>query len=469
MMMSKNKANRCPLGEGFLTTSLRNESGAALITALLLMVIMLSLMPVAMQLTTKEVDRSRNFKQDREAFFVAEAGLEHAKALTEASTLNDVLAGPDGDETDTTDNGTFGTVATGGTQELYNGIRHDKVTFGNNTYYIRAKDNVDGDSDPSVDSDSIMILAAVGIAGDTTATVETTVYNPPPLPTNAVTANGILSISGNPDILGVCGSVHSNGDNNPSTDDLVFSGDVDVAVNATTSGTSSIGSPGEIVGTIEDGAPEVPVPDLNPTDYQQYADYTFTNNGLIFQKGVSSAVYDANTTSLKWNGWDWSPPTWTLSGGSTINGSFYFDADVSISGSPPGPGIPPPWWETTIVAEGHLEVSGNPKWENKKDPNLPEEIQNIFLLAGTDIKMNGNNEMSTVEGLIYAREQIDLSGNSKINGSVMSLNEFSGDTNPPHGLIDKNFISGNSVITYGCGLYIPGIGPDIEVISWRQK
>ncbi len=173
-MITQNKTTCLPLRRVFLPPSLLNESGAALIMALVLMVAILSIVPVAMQFTSGEFNRSQNFKESRQAFFIAEAGLEHAKALTEASSLRAALAGPDdlvtaisGVTADDDDNGTFGI----GTQITRpDGNLYDEVALNGNTYYIRAYDNDDGNAD--FDIDNIIILHSVGIVDGTTTTVE---------------------------------------------------------------------------------------------------------------------------------------------------------------------------------------------------------------------------------------------------------------------------------------------------------
>ena len=133
---------------------LHNESGIALVTAMLFMVMLVALVPAAMQLTSGEFNRTGTFKESREAFFVAEAGLEHAKALTEEISLREALSGPDGfvnataSDPQNDDNGTF----SAGTQTPYAGEEHNKLTLSGNTYYIRAFDNNDGNGDQMIDS-----------------------------------------------------------------------------------------------------------------------------------------------------------------------------------------------------------------------------------------------------------------------------------------------------------------------------
>ena len=448
MIITKNKTHRHSLGKGFLSQSFQNESGVALVVALLLMAVMIALVPAAMQMTTGETDRTQNFKENREAFFIAEAGLEHAKALTEASSLRAALAGPDdlvtaisGITADDDDNGTFGI----GTQVTRpDGNLYDEVALNGNTYYIRAYDNDDGNAD--FDIDNIIILHSVGIVDGITTTVEAEVYNPPGIPVSAVTTNGNLTISGNPGITGNCGSAHANGD-------LDISGNPTIDENATASGSYLASGSPSVGGTSGGSLPNINIPLLDPTQFEPYADYTLAADGN---------VYDASGTfvgSSPWNGWDYSSPKWTLSGNSAIDAFYYIEGDTVISGTPGSPGTP---WEVTIVATGFIEISGNPRFINKKNPSDPVDIQNIFMLAGTDVKYNGNANQ-TIDGIIYATEQISLSGNPNINGAVMAYDSFS-----VEGLVSQNGISGDPNITYGCGLTVPSGSVTIEVISWNE-
>ncbi len=153
-----------------------NESGAALIVALLLMVAMISIIPVAMHMTSSELKRTGGFKDSREAFFTADAGMQHAGALYQAYSSNVLLKGPDGDLTSTTDNGTFtdsgslGFIISGSSQATYTSAIDDtahtytEVSLDGHKYFIRIWDNDDsalcptscavGHADPNLDTDN---------------------------------------------------------------------------------------------------------------------------------------------------------------------------------------------------------------------------------------------------------------------------------------------------------------------------
>ena len=468
-MMSKSKTNRRSLGKGFLSQPLYNESGIALISALLFMVVLISLVPAAMHLTSGEMNRTTSFKENRQAFFIAEAGLEHAKFLTEQSSVRDALIGPDekvyvptiptntqNAVSNDDDNGTFDT----GTVVARFGSIYSEVLYKGNTYYIRAEDNDDGDDNPLSDSDFLMVVSSVGIVDDTTTRVEATIYYPT-IPVSALTTNGNLQMSGTPNILGACGAAHANGD-------LDINGNPEVALNATSSGgLTTSGSMANITGTPVGSQPQIPVPYLNPSDYQQYADYTLKADGTILDSDGNPVTPSPGFLDE----WDFasasSPdlPTWKLSGNDSTDASYYVEGNIEISGTPPGPGNPP--WEVTFFATGSIKLSGNADFINRKDTiDDPVSIQNLFMVAGLDIDYSGNPS-NILEGIIYAGEQIELSGNGSIEGAVMAFNANAGVSASPSGLITENLVNGNPTITYGCGLTFPNSG-GVQVVSWNE-
>ncbi len=437
--------------------SVQNESGAALVIALLLMMVMITLVPTAMQLTTGEMDRTANFTDSRELFYLAEAGLEHSKSLVETVGVKSVLAGPDNAVSTTPsdsvndDNGTFNV----GTQTSLNGNEYSAVPFNGKTYYIRAFDNDDGDLDPTIDTDGLIFLSAVGIADNSTATVQSLVHNPPTTAPGALNVTGDFDISGNTTISGACGDVHTNGD-------VTLSGILNVSQDFTSSGAYNDSASDTIGGDSGGGFNDVPVPLIDPTEFEQYADYKLASDGFVYD-GAGNFVHDANvnTTGTKWNNWHYEllkPGEWLLKG-NTLDASFYVDGNLMTKGVQGSVGNP---WMTTLTATGSIEITGTSMSANLRDPNDPIGIQNSFMVAGTDIEMSGNSNQ-TIDGIIWAGEQINLNGDPNILGSVMAYGNPSVST-----LVTSSEISGDVNITYGCGMTIPGTSLEINVVSWNE-
>ena len=163
--------------------SARNESGAALVVALLLLVVIAVAVPVAMNMTSQDFGRTTNYTDSKELFYLAEAGLEHTKSLIRKGNIDIILAGPDGDRSLVADNGTLAGVGDSpdDTPYVWNGLPYDDVTFSGGTYYLRVFDNDDGDGDLFSDTDNLIFIDSVGVNanGDTkTLRAMVRLYNP---------------------------------------------------------------------------------------------------------------------------------------------------------------------------------------------------------------------------------------------------------------------------------------------------
>ena len=121
----------------------------------------------------------------------------------------------------------------------------------------------------------------------------------------------------------------------------------------------------------------------------------------------------------------------------------------------------------TLVAEGHIEISGNPEFTNYKDPADPEGVQNISLMALYDLKLNGNANQD-IDGILFSGQQFDISGNPNVNGSIIGKG-FA--TSVEHGddHITTSTISGNMTLTYNGGLETPfGTAVVLTTLSWQE-
>ena len=126
--------------------TLHNESGAALVIALLLMVAIITIIPVAMHLTSADLSRTKNFENDREAFFIADAGLQHAGTIYQDNPSNDIMEGPDGLFSSSTGSGTAVNYSGAGSQTDDNGTFYDNGASPLPKFSITASTLVDATS-----------------------------------------------------------------------------------------------------------------------------------------------------------------------------------------------------------------------------------------------------------------------------------------------------------------------------------
>jgi hypothetical protein len=104
-------------------------------------------------------------------------------------------------------------------------------------------------------------------------------------------------------------------------------------------------------------------------------------------------------------------------------------------------------------------------------------LSNFSLVAGKDIKMVGGTQI-TVHGIIFAHDEVYLSGNKNITGYIIAGSgkpTFAGDPNPPSVVasgpgdgIEIDTISGNVVLNYRPFDTTFPLGPP-KMIAWHDN
>lgn len=308
-------------------------------------------------------------------------------------------------------------------------------TFNTDTYFVTVRDDpADGDANGATDLNGRLLVRCRVVTAAGAATEVTAIVGAVPFP--AVAADGNLNFSGNPQILGACGSVHSNGN-------VSGGGTPVVGINATATGT--------VTGTFKlpdnsnapklGGRPEVPIPDLNPLDYCVGADYRLTSTGFVVNllTGVQTLA-----TGSEVNGWKRSsgPPEvkWDLSGNSSVDGTYCVEGNAVVGGNTGTAASPR---KMSIIATGSIEISGNPYMTADHDDG-------IMLLAGGDVSISGNPSAGSLsfQGLIYAGAQCKVSGNPALFGQLMCANG----PQPVNSIniVSAHDMSGNFTLTFDC-------------------
>ena len=156
----------------------RGESGAILIMAMLLMIVITLLVVGVTRMTTGDFARVADYEDSRRAFYITEAGIESAKALIRTQNFDDFLLGPDGASGTSAadaDNGLLhdGSADPGpggtalGSAVTINGVKYSQVSYDNGTYSVRVFDNQDEvANDPYSDTDNILVIESIGVTSD---------------------------------------------------------------------------------------------------------------------------------------------------------------------------------------------------------------------------------------------------------------------------------------------------------------
>ena len=147
---------------------------------------------------------------------------------------------------------------------------------------------------------------------------------------------------------------------------------------------------------------------------------------------------------------------WKADSSTIANGMFYVEGDFSTTGSPTG-------WQTTIIAEGYINFGGNADVANYKDANDTVDIQNLFLVAGTDIEFSGNPS-NTIQGMMAAKEQVSISGTVSLEGFLIAA-----DIDTSGNLVTGNTISASLTVTYNGDIVAPFLSNKEQLIAWREN
>lgn len=402
------------------------ESGVVLPMTLMFLMILSTLAAALLTVGSLEVQTASNHLRATQALFVAEAGLEDAfnafrtdstrvTAATSGLTVVPGLAGPGANLA------AFGTYAV--------------------TYQSAGPDTVRVVSRGTTPSG--------GVNTPATRTL-TTVFSTTFTSTDAIRTRLNLTISGNPIVSGLCGSVHANGGVN-------ISGNPTLSGTVTATGTLTNTGNGTMAAGSGGGRSPKPIPTIDPAAFLTRAKSMVPPNEL-FQFRSNGQVLNGTDTVIamlspgqEFRGWKYnagSPTKWDFSANTGYNGTYYLEGNAVVSGNPGTTSTP---WVTTLLATGDIEISGTPV--------IKTALRDTLFVAGKDVKINGNPDQS-FEGLIAAHEQVGISGNPNVNGYIIAEEKL--DTS---GTVTGTGLSGNPTITYNCGLNPPLAGP-LQVLVW---
>ena len=374
--------------------SLTNESGIALIVALMLMLVMLTMVPAALQLTSGEFARTKNFIENRVALAIAEAGLEHAKVLVQYNTINDILDGPDDDHATTGDNGTLtaggtwptipSSTATTATSKIDNATHgYTQLAFNGGTYKIRVFDNDDsalcpatctaGHADPTldtnheawVDRDGLVEIEAIGITAEGTQVTLHARTKRRILPTYGITAavtllGPVAAIKATSATFEVAGADGGGGNGydingNPDTECNGVNGIATEAVDGTP---TSVGNQPAWDACIDTICTWFSVPGSNGMTGTTGSTPDIDYGGSAFTAQDAEDLYADLEPATKSDYINTGSDSYVLSGGTygsvTDPVTMYYDGKLTVNGTVVGYGV--------LIVDGDLNVVGNLDW-----------------------------------------------------------------------------------------------------------
>lgn len=436
-----------------LSAQLTNERGIVLVISLLIIALLLVGGIGAIVSMQTDFKSSGNLRAGTQAFYIADAGINHARQQIGGSTsptFSCLLAGSCGPSivTNSFYGGTY-TVTSVGT-----GTNPDRIQ-----------------------------VRSVGTGlNNATATIEAWFRRDPGRPPRAIETDKKLEIDDNAAILGICGGAHANkdlkADGNPA---VQMANGLTSSEKVKIDGTPCIGSAGcanspqpdaYVLDTSSEKSayesankdkPTYTLPPIKAADYGPLvaamesagSHYILNNDGTATTGGTceTNGFCSGGTSATVPAGWSFSGGKWKVTGTSAANGVFYSETEVEIPGSPGTEASP---WQATIISQKKIDVSGSP--HIKPYPSSSEALKNHLLVAGDHVKIDGNMRADYAGGAILTEKKIEIKGNTTINGFILALDDVE--------------LEDNARITYNCDFGCLGPGcppPPIVTVSWAQK
>ena len=416
----------------------RARRGIALPTALFGLVVLSVLGAGIYSIGSVQRQAAFNREGTERALLVTEEGIAHAVAVVRDSLRSigytRLLKGSD-NTGNTADDGRVNGYTLGSTLAIPNAGK--STTDG--SYTVRIMDDPgDPVSDPLVDGNYKVVLRCTGTTTSGASATVDVLIGSTIMP--AMTVDGPLTISGNPDLLGAGGGAHSNGTLNLGGGTVTSSGPISSSGSVMGSG-NVVDTTGALVSP-RANQPTVEVPTFTTSEFCANADYDLRSDGTIYTRATGSVV-TAITSAV--NGWQRktspSPARWYGGGPATVGGTYCVSGNVEISGNTGSPGSPIAL--TLIAVGGSVSISGG--------PYLKPALEDVLVIADGDVALSGTSSSGydNYEGTVYAGAQCYLSGTAAFDSQIICKNG-----SQPAGAIDyatTTTISGSPTITYACG------------------
>jgi hypothetical protein len=413
---------------------IREESGTALLAAALLVVLLTGAGMAGVMTTSVNQNASKNVLTSKQAFYLADAGIQHAKAFLSQNQSN------------------WKTYASASAQTL---LPYTSLA-GTGGYSVTVQDGGGG---------SLMISSTGAAAGDAQTVVQSLVTRY--IPRYAFVTGKNFRISAAASISGTSGGVHANGN-------LTIASSPTITTDATASGAYAVTGTPSIQGTTGGGTPLEPIPVVQPADYYPYRDWLLASDGIVYDKNGQ------RMGSGTWEGWTYEAleRRWRMGNSTPLNGTYYVQGDVLITGNK-GQGVKNPWI-ATIIATGSIDVEVGKKLTVRAplptDGSLYHpETKDILFVAGGDVEIDSESSVTqSFQGIIIAYEQvaIEVDANLTLTGYVIAQDlatasdEVSGDSGI---FVSDSGFSKSLSLTYNGDMAVPlqAGGGLVQIMTWH--
>jgi len=422
----------------FRSVNLTNESGFTLATILILMMVLALLFITGTQWASQDISRTAKYRKSKESFNIAEAGIQQAINFLDYDNTGD----SPGAAGNGFDDELVGTTWPAG---------FASTSFGGGTYSVFIDDNDDNDTDMDVDIDNTVVITSSGTIKGYTTQLEAVVSRLAYDPEYAIIVEGDFKATSNTSVLG--GDVHTNS---------IFTqtGTPDFDGTVTASGTCAF-----TLCYSAGGEPKQQVPWIEPSDVKSAADYVFNSDGTIDRKLADGTYQTGVEGESIFDDFSLAGTVWKITNDADVGVKITNQATLYVeggfNGKTVGDAVTP--WEVSIIVETDIKWTTNAFIKNWKDPSLPPDMQNLFLIAGNDININSLKQDTT--GIISAKDQFSIGGTATLTGVI-----FGGSltTNSIIANGTESDIHGDFSVTFDASMIPPVLSDKVTIISWRS-
>ena len=415
----------------------RARRGIALPTALFGLVVLSVLGAGIYSIGSVQRQAAFNREGTERALLVTEEGIAHAVAVVRDSLraigYTRLLKGSDNTASTADDGRVLGYSLS---STLAVPIAGKSTTDG--SYTVRIMDDPgDPVSDPLVDGNYKVVLRCTGTTTSGASATVDVLIGSTTMP--AMTVDGPLTISGNPELLGACGGAHANGTLNLGGGTVTSSGPVSTSGSVMGSG-NVVDTTGALISP-RANQPTVDVPSFTTSEFCANADYDLRADGTIYTRATGSVVTAIASAVNGWQRTSSSPVKWSSGGPGTVGGTYCVYGNVIISGNTGSPGSPIPM--SLIAVGGSVSISGG--------PYLKPALEDVLVVADGDVSLAGTSSSGyeNYEGTVYAGAQCYIAGTANFDSPIICKNG-----SQPAGAIDyatTTTITGSPTISYACG------------------
>src|SRR2546425_1681651 len=426
-----------------LVRPIKGQTGVILVTTLLLLILLTGVALTSLAALGVNLSQSQNLVSTKQAFQLADAGIQYAeKYLNQHQTLWSTYASP-----------TPQTLIPSTTLTVLG------------TLPVSFKEG---------ENSSLQVPSTGTASNNAQAVITGLVVLGPYVPEDAVTADQNLTISGNTTIAGTNGGVHANGNRTISSSPSINT-NATAYFNYTATGTPNVN------GVAAGNQTIAAIPLMQASMFSASHDFRLSWNGSVYS--VSNPTQPLPMPNGLWNCWSFSstppttkkkkkktstvspttPPVWTLSCPSTINGTLYFEGtDVSI---PTSVGTTQAPWITTLIAEGSIDLTAQSLIA--RAPTVADGAlfkagtQNFLFISNEDIHI-GSLSGGNLTGVVAAYEQVNIEGNPTMYGYVVAQDGANGS-----GLVTADSVGGGLNLTYNGDLVIPTFLKTAQIKTWK--